>query len=370
MWRDRLPGTLLAIAVMLLAVPLSQRLGGAVLKLQGIDPASAKSPVSAVTVAILLGLTVRNLLPIPSLFNAGIRFATAQLLRVGIVCIGIKLSLLDVARLGVWGVPCVVVAIATGFLFVTQLNNALGLPRRLGTLIAAGTGICGVTAIVSTAPAIDADETEVAYAVANITLFGLCGMLIYPYLAPLIFSTSEQVGLFFGTAIHDTAQVVGSALTYRELHQDETAFQAATVTKLTRNLFLAVVVPLAAFVYRRKDGGHGGRRVSIIRFFPMFVGGFVLMALIRTVGDASLSDGRVFGVMDVETWRAWTTRIGDEWGARYFLGTAMASVGLGTRFSVFKGVGLKPFAVGLAGALVVGVVGALMALTLGRFIHL
>ena len=81
-------------------------------------------------------------------------------------------------------------------MFVTWFNRTLGLPPRLGTLIAAGTSICGVTAIVSTAPAIEADEREVAYAVANVVAFGLFGMLVYPYFSHAVLGRSETVGLF------------------------------------------------------------------------------------------------------------------------------------------------------------------------------
>jgi uncharacterized membrane protein YadS len=114
-----------------------------------------------------------------------------------------------------------------------------------------------VTAIVSVAPAIKAEQKEVAYAVANITLFGLLGMFLYPYLAPHILHTSEQIGLFLGTAVHETSQVVGAALTYKEVFNDETVLKAATVTKLTRNLFLAVVVPLLAYLYLRNQMASG-----------------------------------------------------------------------------------------------------------------
>ena len=122
---------------------------------------------------------------------------------------------------------------------MTWFNRKLGLPPRLGMLIAAGTSICGVTAIVSTAPAIEADEREVAYAVANVVAFGLFGMLTYPYLAHAVLGSSETIGLFLGTAVHDTSQVVGAALTYKQVYNDDIVLRVATVTKLTRNIFLA-----------------------------------------------------------------------------------------------------------------------------------
>jgi uncharacterized integral membrane protein (TIGR00698 family) len=357
-----LPGVALATAIMLLALPVADLMGAWILSLQGIDPTGKASPLSAVLVAILLGILVANLVKLPQTFNAGIQFSVTKLLRLGIIFVGIKLSILDILKLGAWGIPVVVVAIASGLLFVSWFNRLLKLPERLGTLIAAGTGICGVTAIVSTAPAIKAEEREVAYAVANVTLFGLLGMFLYPYIAPLVLHTSEQIGLFLGTAVHETSQVVGAALTYKEVFQDDVALKAATVTKLTRNLFLAIVVPLLAFLYLRRQASVESNRISVKKLLPLFVLGFVAMALVRSAGDLTFSESAA--------WKAFTAQMGDLWGSRYLLGTAMAAVGLGTSFAVFKGVGLKPFLVGLVGAALVGLVGLVMALLVGQFVHL
>ena len=174
--------------------------------------------------------------------------------------VGIRLSLFDVVKLGVAGLPVVLAAIATGLIFVTWFNRKLGLPPRLGILIAAGTSICGVTAIVSTAPAIEADEREVAYAVANVVAFGLFGMLTYPYLAHAVLGSSETIGLFLGTAVHDTSQVMGAALTYKQVYDDQVVLNVATVTKLTSNIFLAAVIPILTWMHVRAQAkiGSGG----------------------------------------------------------------------------------------------------------------
>ncbi|MCX7925929.1 MAG: putative sulfate exporter family transporter [Fimbriimonadales bacterium] len=367
-----LPGFLLAVAIMLVAIPLTNVLGAWLLSLQGIDPTGKKSPISAVLTAIVIGILLRNLLPLPKAIEDGIKFSTTKILRLGIILVGIKLSLMDVFKLGVWGIPVVATAIFGGLWFVAWFNKKLNLPERLGTLIAAGTGICGVTAIVSVAPAIKADQKEVAYAVANITLFGLLGMFLYPYIAPHILHTSEQIGLFLGTAVHETSQVVGAALTYKEVFNDETVLKAATVTKLTRNLFLAVVVPLLSYLYLRRLAAQGegdGGKISIAKLLPAFILGFIAMAIFRSIGDAQLANGLAFGIWDKDGWKAFTDAVGGTWGSRA-LGTAMAAVGLATSFSVFKGVGLKPFLVGLVGALLVGVIGWGMALLLGGFVKL
>jgi uncharacterized integral membrane protein (TIGR00698 family) len=365
----RVPGVAAAFAVMLAGFWLADLIGQQILAAQGL---TGSSPVSGVPVAIVLGLLLRNTLPLPAALAPGLKFATTNILRAGIVLVGVRLSVFDVLKLGIAGLPVVLAAITTGVLFVTWFNRRLGLPPRLGTLIAAGTSICGVTAIVSTAPAIDADETEVAYAVANVVAFGLIGMLLYPYLAHSLLSTSESIGLFLGTAVHDTSQVMGAALTYRQVYGDDVVLRVATVTKLTRNLFLAVVIPLLTWMHMRSNAGVGSGAIGgMTTLVPGFVAGFIGMAILRSIGDATLASfGAAFGVLSAESWTSITKELGDFWASQVLLGTAMAAVGLNTNFAVFKGVGLKPFAVGMAGALVVGAVGMAMAVLLGGFVQL
>jgi uncharacterized integral membrane protein (TIGR00698 family) len=364
------PGIIAAFIVMLAGFWLADQIGHAILAAQGL---TGSSPVSGVPVAIVLGLLLRNTLPMPGSLSPGLKFATATVLRAGIVLVGIRLSLFDVLKLGAAGLPVVLAAIATGLIVVTWFNKKLGLPPRLGTLIAAGTSICGVTAIVSVAPAIEADEREVAYAVANVVAFGLFGMLFYPYLAHSVLGSSETIGLFLGTAVHDTSQVVGAALTYKQVYGDDVVLRVATVTKLTRNIFLAGVIPLLTWMHLRASHAAGGVKKPIkwTALVPGFVVGFVGMAVMRSIGDATLgSGGAAFGIWDAASWASLTKQLGDYWASQILLGTAMAAVGLNTNFAVFKGVGLKPFAVGMAGALAVGSVGMLMAVIFGRYVHL
>jgi uncharacterized integral membrane protein (TIGR00698 family) len=366
-----LPGIIAAVVVMFAGFWLADQIGHAILASQGL---TGSSPVSGVPVAIVLGLLLRNLLPLPDALGPGLKFATTTILRLGIVLVGIRLSVFDVLKLGLAGLPVVLAAIATGMVFVTWFNRKLGLPPRLGTLVAAGTSICGVTAIVSTAPAIDADEREVAYAVANVVAFGLFGMMVYPYVAHALLPGSAAIGLFLGTAVHDTSQVVGAALTYRQIYADDAVLRVATVTKLTRNLFLAAVIPALTWMHARHAraaAGPGRPATSWRSLVPTFVLGFVAMALVRSAGDAMLgADGLALGVWDRDGWARVSSLLGDTIGARWLLGTAMAAVGLNTNFAVFKGVGLKPFVVGLAGALVVGAVGFAMASLLGGLVSL
>ena len=142
---------------------------------------------------------------------------------------------------------------------------------------------------------------------------------------------------------------MGAALAYREVFGDEAAMKVATVAKLTRNALLAVVVPFLAWQYARRAAAAGGsgekKKVSPLKLFPVFVLGFLAMALVRTVGDSAFG-----GAAD---WKALTSLLGD--GVSFYaLGLAMAGVGLTTRLSVFKGLGLRPLYVGALAAVMVG----------------
>lgn len=354
-----LPGLIVAVVLAWFSVWLSEFIG---ITLLGFD----KTPVSSVMLAILLGLIVGAIIPMPKVLKPGLSFSVKKILRLGIILLGIRLTIFDVFRLGVYGIPIVVTCIIGALFFTTRINKSLNLPERLGALIAVGTSICGVSAIVATGPAIDAEEEEVAYAVAVITIFGLLATLVYPYLANVIFAGNEiKVGLFLGTSIHDTSQVVGAAKVYADVFSAPLSLDVATVTKLVRNVFMAAVIPFMAYYYARKvqdQGGFAGKRTNPLKLLPLFVLGFLAMATFRSIGDAMIkAGGEAFGLWDAETWHAIYTTL-KTW-AGYLLVVALAAVGLSTNFRSFKGLGIKPFFVGLAAALIVGVV-SVIAITL------
>lgn len=200
---------------------------------------------------------------------------------------------------------------------------------------------------------------------ANVTLFGLAAMLAYPYLAHALFGgDSGAIGLFLGTGIHDTSQVMGAALSFKELFADEKAFEVATVTKLTRNVFLAVVVPGLAFLHGRRVGKTGGR-VEIRKYFPLFVLGFLAMAVARSLGDAGVvRGGHAFGVWDGEAWKRLTRTLGETWAAAA-LGTAMAGVGLTTNLRSLSLLGARPLYLGAVSAGLVAGLALLLAALIG-----
>ncbi len=338
-----LPGLLLALVLAFAGQYLSEFIGK---DLMGLP----KSPISAIMMAIILGIIIRNTIKLPQTLQPGIRFGLVRVLRLGIVLLGIRLSLSQAGAIGLQALPVIIGAVAAALLIVTFLAKKMGLSGKLGTLIAVGTSICGATAIVATAPTIAARDDEVSYSVACITLFGVVAMLVYPFAANLIFDgDAVKAGLFLGTSVHETAQVAGAGLVYQQYYNDPQALDVATVTKLVRNLGMLIIIPLMSILYHRNhsDGTEAPKWYTMI---PLFVIGFAIMSLIRTVGD--LNEEQAFGFLDPEQWKSivgYTKK-----AAEICLAVAMASVGLGTSIKGLKDIGLKPLGAGLIAAVLVG----------------
>ncbi|MEM6663644.1 MAG: putative sulfate exporter family transporter [Pseudomonadota bacterium] len=343
-----LPGVALALCLALLGQYLSDFIG---ITLMGLP----KSPVSAIMLAILLGIVVSNTVRLPDLVQPGIKFGLVRILRIGIVLLGIRLSLAEAGSIGLQSLPIIIGAVATALIVVTYFGKRMGLSGRLGVLIAGGTSICGATAIVAIAPAVKAKDNEVSYAVACITLFGVVAMLAYPFLGHWIFDGDAiAAGLFLGTSVHETAQVAGAGLVYQQFYNSPQALDFATVTKLVRNLGMLVVIPLMSIIYVRStaEAAEAPKWYSMI---PLFVVGFAAMSLIRTVGD---SGEMAFGVLPQEQWSVIVSYT--KHAAEICLAVAMAAVGLGTSLRGLKSIGLRPLAVGLFSALLVGAVSVVL----------
>jgi len=394
-WGSYLPGVGLSVTVATAGFEIAHHLGQGLLHLQGVQ--GAASPVSGIPVSILLGLALKNSGVLPATawdrLNPGIKLCSKKALQVsdlllaillasdlalvqlGIVCVGAKLSAADLAAAGAVGLPCVAAGVASGLYLVPWLGARAGLPPRMSSLIGVGTSICGVTAISALSPAIKATDRETSVAIANVVAFGTLGMLTYPYVAHHFLATSHQCGLFLGIAVHDTSQCLGSALTYATVYADQKVVEIAAVTKLTRNLCLAFAVPMLTW-------RHAGRTAKatdsawpaladLKKHVPGFVYGFVGMCLLRSLGDAALASpegAALLGSFGAEEWRAAAAVVGDTMGSRWLLGTAMAAVGLGTSASALKGVGFRPFTVGMAGAAAVGATGMASALAVGAIL--
>jgi uncharacterized integral membrane protein (TIGR00698 family) len=202
----------------------------------------------------------------------------------------------------------------------------------------------------ATAPVIGAKKNEISYAIANITLFGILSMLIYPYFANYYFDSDPLfIGLFLGTSIHETSQVAAAGLIYDQQFNSPETMNIATVTKLIRNTFLVIMIPLFAYLYNRQNTVK--KDYSIVSIFPYFVLGFVGMIIFRNVGD------QVFLNSYNDIWENIVHFI--KASSKVFLTMAMAAIGLSTNLRDLKNMGYKPFVVGFIGMATVGIISIL-----------
>jgi len=340
MSKNTIIGLFICAITAILSIQISNYIGIEVLKLE-------KSPISPIIIAIILGSLISNSLKNINYYADGFTFSIKYLLKLGIILLGIRLSVSDILIYGSQGlfviIPCIVISI----FIVTNLRNYFQVSDNLSLLIAVGTSICGATAIVALAPAINAKKEEISYAIANITIFGLIAMFLYPLLAFTLFNNdSLAVGLFLGTSIHETAQVAGSGMIYAEQYENPSVLDIATVIKLVRNTMMVIVIPFLA--YQAKKDSSRENKINIISIFPYFIIGFLAFGVIRTIGDQFEYQ------IGSELWNNFVHNI--KFLAELLLIIAMSAIGYNTKIDKFKNLGLKPFYLGFIAAISVGIV--------------
>jgi uncharacterized integral membrane protein (TIGR00698 family) len=304
---------------------------------------------------------------VPVKFEPGIKFGLKKLLRFGIILMGIRLSIFAVLTIGALAVGMVVVCIIAALVLTGIVAKRIGIGEKLGTLVAAGTSICGVSAIVATGPTIEAEEEEVAYAIGTITIFGILATIVYPYLAELgLHLQVAQAGFFLGTSVHDTSQVTASSLIYDQLwaHKTPTGLSGADIaitTKLVRNTFMILVIPFLGFWFARRNAkGDPQTKLSLTKYVPLFVFGYVAMGVVRSLGDYA------FGTASA-SWVSFWSFV--KASATYVIAIAVTCIGLNTNIRKLTKLGYKPFVCGLIAAVYVGAVSWLLATRLGHFLQ-
>ena len=349
---SQLPGLVTAIAVAALALMSSALLGLVIFHMR-------HSPVSPVMLAVVGGIVLGQWPAIAARVKAGADFASTQVLRLGIVLVGLKLSFASALVIAGRALPIVATCLLVSAVVALLLARALGLRREFGILIAIGTSVCGCTAILASSPLLRVRKEEMGYAISCVVLIGLAGMLGYPWLAHASFGTDPiAAGILLGTSIHDTSQVVGAGLLYSQTFAAPDALAAATVAKLLRNLTLVVLLPALAIWNcgaaadtpraTQQPGRTWPARLALIRTaVPGFVLLFVLLVVLRNAGDAAVAMGRIAA--------PWWEQIGAAAArvSEYALTIGMAGVGLTLAIRDLPRLGLRPFAVAVGAALVV-----------------
>lgn len=315
---------------------------------------ATEAAVSAVLCAIGIGIWWRNLIGVGVWAERGVAFAGTTLLRIGIALIGLRLTLLVLADASLAAIPIVLACVTVALLAALGLGRLLGVAKGLRQLLAAGTAICGCTAIISVAPLLRSRQADIGIALTCVVLFGSIAMMSYPWIAGALFgSAAVPAGMFLGSSIHDTSQVVGAAMIYAEQFGAPDAVAIAGLTKFLRTLGLLVLIPAAALLAARSEAAAaGGKPRGWYReAVPLFVVSFIGLVIVRTAGDGLAADS-------AEMLRQWTTLLGfAQTASEWLLLVGMAAVGLGVTVSHLREAGWRPIVLAFVAALLTGTCG-------------
>jgi uncharacterized integral membrane protein (TIGR00698 family) len=308
---DLLPGLLLTSGIAALAFLLRRIFGITML--------------SPMILSIVIGIVFHNIVQTPLAAKAGIRFGIRRILRFAIVLLGFQVTAQEVISVGAIGIAIIVTTLTATFCFTSWFGPFIGVDRKLAQLIAAGTSICGASAVIATNTVTDAPDEDVVYAVACVTVFGSAGMLLYPLLPGLLHLDQHAYGLWSGASIHEIAQVVAAAF-----QGGQEAGQFATIAKLSRVMLLAPVVLTIGYFARRRGTSNAAERGRDLPV-PWFVFGFLAMIALNSA--IVVPPAAKAGIIEVTT---------------FLLAVALAAMGLETDLRKLKAKGLLPFMLGAA----------------------
>src|SRR5215213_4039062 len=230
--------------------------------------------------AIVIGLIIANTIGVPKIFKAGI--ATYEFfLKLGIVLLGVRFLLGDVLKLGGISLIAVVLELTISIVLMTWLGNTFKLTPKLTSLLAIGSSICGVSAIIAAKGAINAKDEDASFAIAAILALGAFGLFAYPAIGALLGMSDHAFGLWVGLAVDNTAEAAAAGAIW----SDE-AGKVAVLAKTTRNAMIGFVVLGFAIYWATRGQAERieNKALFLWQKFPKFVLGFLLVSLLATFG--------------------------------------------------------------------------------------
>jgi uncharacterized integral membrane protein (TIGR00698 family) len=280
---------------------------------------------SPLILSILIGTAFHNLVGTPAIAKSGVAFSMRRLLRFGIVLLGFQLTVSEIIEVGQRGFLIIAATLAATFLFTVWAGRLLGVESKLAQLIAAGTSICGASAVIATNTVTGGDDEDVAYAVACVTIFGSIAMFAYPLLPAFLHLGPHAYGLWTGASVHEIAQVVAAAF-----QAGKQAGEFGTIAKLSRVMLLAPVVITLGWLASRGSARRGPKSANSARPpMPWFVFGFVAVVGLNSLIPIPLA-GKA-GIVAVTT---------------FLLSVALAAMGLETDIRKLAARGIRPALLG------------------------
>jgi len=292
--------------------------------------------VGASVIALFIGMFLNPWISKKTAFQPGLKFTSKKILKFAIILLGASLSIRVVLNVGKMSLAVMAFTLLTCFGGGYFVGKLLGLNWKLSNLISAGTGICGGSAIAAIAPAIEAEDKDIAYAMSATFLFDMAMILLFPIMGRAMGLSDTAYGLWAGTAVNDTSSVVAAGYAFSEAAGD-----FATMVKLTRTLAIIPTVLIFSLIQarlRRKETENAeGARVNILSLLPWFIMGFVTLAILNSLGVIPPA-----------------VSAGAKAVSKFLMVAALAAIGLGTSFKEMRKSGIAPMVHGfIISALVV-----------------
>lgn len=273
-------------------------------------------PLGSVTLAILIGIIIRNTVPLSEVFRPGISFSEKKILAYAIALLGFSLDYRIFAALGVETLFIIFLGVPFTILTALALGRAFGLTRETSLLLGVGNGICGSSAIAAAQTVIQTEEESVGVSVATINLLGAIGIFLLPSLCLLLPGLGEQQqGILIGNTLQAVGQV--SAAGYSV---SDAVGETATIVKMGRILLITPVVMILAA--GRKGRVSEGKPAGVN--IPGYLVFFLLFSLVNSTG-----------ILPPEI------TSGLSQASKYLLTIAMAGIGLSISTDVLKTGGRK-----------------------------
>jgi len=282
--------------------------------------------ISGSVLALMLGMLLNPIIREISILNSGINFVSKKILKAGIVLMGLTLSFSQVLSVGGYSLIVMTFTLLTAFGGGYLFGRLFNMNWKLSSLISAGTGVCGGSAIAAVAPTIEADNSHIAYAISATFIFDVLMVILFP-LAGRYFGMSDLgFGLWAGTAVNDTSSVVAAGYAF-----SDAAGAFAVIVKLTRTLSIIPIVMIFSVINARENKKLGlssnkqEEKVEIKNIFPYFILLFLVMVAVKSTGliSAELSSN----IASI---------------SKFMMIMALGAIGLTTNFSEVSDSGIKP----------------------------
>ena len=283
--------------------------------------------IGASVIALFIGMIINQLKKPNKMISTGLKFTSKKILKFAIVLLGASLSISTILQVGKMSLAVMVFTLLTCFGGGYFVGKALGLNWKLSNLISAGTGICGGSAIAAVAPVIDADDSDIAYAMSATFLFDMAMIIAFPFMGKALGLTDMAYGLWAGTAVNDTSSVVAAGYAYSEAAGD-----FATMVKLTRTLSIIPTVIvfslISAHIKAKKNAATNGetkKKLNIFGLLPWFILAFVGVAIINSLGVIPSAVSSTLKNV-----------------SKFLMVAALAAIGMNTDFKEMKKSGINP----------------------------